>query len=289
MDRFDRFTDAARRALTLAQDEAQRFDHDYIGTEHLLLGLVREGEGVPARVLANMNVELFKVRTAVKFIIGRGDRPAVGEVRLTPRAKRVIALAIQESEALGHNYIGTEHLLLGLVREGEGIAAGVLQSLGVNLDRLRHYVIAELGREQGPGPTTTAAVWPERRRRVSSASPYEATIGFSRAVRVGDRIVVSGTAPIRPDGSVDPDAEAQARQCLKIILQAILDAGGLPEDVVRTRIYVTDRGDAEAVGRAHGSVFGEIRPASTMVVVAGLLDERWKVEIAAEAVVQRRA
>ena len=128
MDRFDKFTDRARKVLTLAQDEAQRFNHNYIGTEHLLLGLVREGEGVAARVLENMNVELAKVRTAVEFIIGRGDRPVVGEVGLTPRAKRVIELAIDEARRLGHNYIGTEHLLLGLVREGEGIAAGVLES-----------------------------------------------------------------------------------------------------------------------------------------------------------------
>ena len=120
MDRFDKFTDRARKVLTLAQDEAQRFNHNYIGTEHLLLGLVREGEGVAARVLENMNVELAKVRTAVEFIIGRGDRPVVGEVGLTPRAKRVIELAIDEARRLGHNYIGTEHLLLGPRPRGRG-------------------------------------------------------------------------------------------------------------------------------------------------------------------------
>jgi ATP-dependent Clp protease ATP-binding subunit ClpC len=153
MDRFDKFTDRARKVLTLAQDEAQRFNHNYIGTEHLLLGLVREGEGVAARVLENMNVELAKVRTAVEFIIGRGDRPVVGEVGLTPRAKRVIELAIDEARRLGHNYIGTEHLLLGLVREGEGIAAGVLESLGVNLDKVRHEVIRVLSQSSSAGPT----------------------------------------------------------------------------------------------------------------------------------------
>ena len=153
MDRFDKFTDRARKVLTLAQDEAQRFNHNYIGTEHLLLGLVREGEGVAARVLENMNVELSKVRTAVEFIIGRGDRPVVGEVGLTPRAKRVIELAIDEARRLGHNYIGTEHLLLGLVREGEGIAAGVLESLGVNLDKVRHQVIHVLSQSSSTAPT----------------------------------------------------------------------------------------------------------------------------------------
>ncbi|HET9877978.1 MAG TPA: ATP-dependent Clp protease ATP-binding subunit [Candidatus Limnocylindria bacterium] len=152
MDRFDKFTDRARKVLTLAQDEAQRFNHNYIGTEHLLLGLVREGEGVAARVLENMNVELSKVRTAVEFIIGRGDRPVVGEVGLTPRAKRVIELAIDEARRLGHNYIGTEHLLLGLVREGEGIAAGVLESLGVNLDKVRHQVIHVLSQSTSSAP-----------------------------------------------------------------------------------------------------------------------------------------
>src|SRR3974377_912193 len=136
-DRFDKFTERARRVLTLAQEEAQRFNHNYIGTEHLLLGLVRENEGVAAKVLSNLGVELNKVRSAVEFIIGRGDRIVLGEIGLTPRAKKVIELAVDEARRLNHHYIGTEHLLLGLVREGEGIAAGVLESLGVNLERVR--------------------------------------------------------------------------------------------------------------------------------------------------------
>jgi hypothetical protein len=144
MDRFDKFTDRARKVLTLAQDEAQRFNHNYIGTEHILLGLLRVEDGVAAQVLENMSVELPKVRMGVEFIIGRGDRPVVREVGLTPRAKRVIELAIDEARRLGHNYIGSEHLLLGLVREGEGIAAGVLESLGVSLDKVRHEVIRVL-------------------------------------------------------------------------------------------------------------------------------------------------
>ena len=139
-DRFDKFTERARRVLTLAQEEALRFNHNYIGTEHLLLGLVREGEGVAAKVLANLGVELNKVRSAVEFIIGRGDRAVMGEIGLTPRAKKVIELAVDEARRLGHHYIGTEHLLLGLVREGEGIAAGVLESLGVSLDKVRAEV-----------------------------------------------------------------------------------------------------------------------------------------------------
>ena len=179
MDRFDKFTDRARKVLTLAQDEAQRFNHNYIGTEHLLLGLVREGEGVAARVLENMNVELAKVRTAVEFIIGRGDRPVVGEVGLTPRAKRVIELAIDEARRLGHNYIGTEHLLLGLVREGEGIAAGVLESLGVNLDKVRHEVIRVLSQSSSAGPS------PETKRASKTPTVDQLGINLTDAVRAG--------------------------------------------------------------------------------------------------------
>jgi ATP-dependent Clp protease ATP-binding subunit ClpC len=150
-DRFDKFTERARRVLTLAQEEALRFNHNYIGTEHLLLGLVREGEGVAAKVLANLGVELNKVRSAVEFIIGRGDRAVMGEIGLTPRAKKVIELAVDEARRLGHHYIGTEHLLLGLVREGEGIAAGVLESLGVSLDKVRAEVTRILSQSQPQG------------------------------------------------------------------------------------------------------------------------------------------
>src|SRR5437868_3301588 len=150
-DRFDKFTERARRVLTLAQEEAQRFNHNYIGTEHLLLGLVREGDGVAAKVLSNLGVELNKVRSAVEFIIGRGDRATTGEIGLTPRAKRVIELAVDEARRLNHSYIGTEHLLLGLVREGEGIAAGVLESLGVNLERVRGETTRILAQNQQQG------------------------------------------------------------------------------------------------------------------------------------------
>ena len=122
------------------------------------------------------------------------------------------------------------------------------------------------------------------RRRVSSGSPFEPRVGFSRAVRVGQRVLVSGTAPVWPDGSCDFDPATQARRCFAIILAALAELGGRPADVVRTRTYLVDRDDWEAIGRVHGEVFGEIRPASTMVVVAGLLDPRWRVEIEAEAV-----
>ena len=136
--RFEKFSERARRVLSLAQEEAIRFNHNYIGTEHILLGLVRENEGVAARVLANMNVDLQKVRSAVEFIIGRGENKVSGDnIGLTPRAKKVIELAVDEARRMNHHYIGTEHLLVGLMREGEGVAAGVLESLGVSLEKAR--------------------------------------------------------------------------------------------------------------------------------------------------------
>ena len=135
--RFEKFSERARRVLSLAQEEAQRFNHNYIGTEHILLGLVRETEGVAARVLSGLGVDLSKVRSAVEFIIGRGEKPAQGEIGLTPRAKKVVELAVDEARRMNHTYIGTEHLLIGLLREGEGVAAGVLESLGVTLEKVR--------------------------------------------------------------------------------------------------------------------------------------------------------
>ena len=154
--RFEKFSERARRVLSLAQEEAQRFNHNYIGTEHILLGLVRETDGVAARVLSSLNVELTKVRSAVEFIIGRGERPSPGEIGLTPRAKKVIELAVDEARRLNHHYIGTEHLLIGLMREGEGVAAGVLESLGVNLDKVRSETSRILSQSVSQGSHSSA-------------------------------------------------------------------------------------------------------------------------------------
>jgi ATP-dependent Clp protease ATP-binding subunit ClpC len=164
---FDKFTERARKVLSLAQEEAQRFNHPYIGTEHLLLGLVREGEGVAARVLTNMGVQLPKVRSAVEFIIGRGEGAVIGEIGLTPRAKKVIELAVDEARRLDHSYIGTEHLLLGLVREGEGIAAGVLESLGVNLEKVRQQVMQVVNQSSSTSQS-----------KAQTKTPYMDALGF---------------------------------------------------------------------------------------------------------------
>jgi len=125
------------------------------------------------------------------------------------------------------------------------------------------------------------------RVRIASGSPFEDTIGFSRAIRVGDRVLVSGTAPVWPDGSCDPDPEVQARRCFEIITAALAEAGASTADVVRTRMFLTDAAHADAVARAHANAVGRARPAATMVVVSALLDPRWKVEIEAEALITR--
>ena len=147
-DKFDKFTERARLALSLAQDEAQKLNHNYMGTEHILLGLVREEmhDSIAMKILQDFDVQPQTVRRQVMHIIGRGDRIVLGEVGLTPRAKKVLELAVDEARRLNHHYIGTEHLLLGLIREGEGIAAGVLESMGVSLGRARNALTDMLAR-----------------------------------------------------------------------------------------------------------------------------------------------
>ncbi len=151
---FERFTDRARRVVVLAQEEARLLNHGYIGTEHILLGLVSEGDGVAARSLERLGVSLEAVRAKVEGIIGRGGGAPSGHIPFTPRAKKVLELSLRESLQLGHNYIGTEHILLGLIREGEGVAAQVLVSLGVDVSRVRQEVIQQLSGYRGGPPGT---------------------------------------------------------------------------------------------------------------------------------------
>jgi ATP-dependent Clp protease ATP-binding subunit ClpC len=156
---FERFTDKARRVVVLAQEEARMLSHNYIGTEHILLGLVHEGEGVAAKALEALDIHLEAVRLQVEEIIGKGQQALPGHIPFTPRAKKVLELSLRESLQLGHDYIGTEHILLGLVREGEGVAAQVLVRLGADLNRVRVEVIklvhggqGEAERVVGPRP-----------------------------------------------------------------------------------------------------------------------------------------
>jgi ATP-dependent Clp protease ATP-binding subunit ClpA len=141
---FERFTDRARRVVVLAQEEARLLNHNYIGTEHILLGLIQEGEGVAAKALESLNISLEAVRSQVEEIIGQGGSSPSGHIPFTPRAKKVLELSLREALQLGHNYIGTEHILLGLIREGEGVAAQVLVKLGADLARVRQQVVQVL-------------------------------------------------------------------------------------------------------------------------------------------------
>src|SRR4029453_5445816 len=138
---FERFTDRARRVVVLAQEEARMLNHNYIGTEHILLGLVRERDGVAGIALVSLDISLDAVRQQVEEIIGKGQAAPTGHIPFTPRAKKVLELSLREALQLGHNYIGTQHILLGLIREGEGVAAQVLQKLGADLNRVRQTVI----------------------------------------------------------------------------------------------------------------------------------------------------
>ena len=154
---FERFTDRARRVVVLAQEEARMLNHNYIGTEHILLGLIHEGEGVAAKSLESLGVSLESVRSQVEEIIGQGQQAPSGHIPFTPRAKKVLELSLREALQLGHNYIGTEHILLGLIREGEGVAAQVLVKLGADLNRVRQQVIQLLSGYQGKEPLTSGA------------------------------------------------------------------------------------------------------------------------------------
>jgi ATP-dependent Clp protease ATP-binding subunit ClpC len=159
---FERFTDRARRVIVLAQEEARMLNHNYIGTEHILLALIHEGEGIAAKALQSLHISLEAARQQVERIIGRGKAAPIGHIPFTPRAKKVLELSLREALQLGHNYIGTEHILLGLVREGEGVGAQVLQRLGPNLDSVGLAVVQELHGHSA-----------RKFRKISSPSPFE--------------------------------------------------------------------------------------------------------------------
>ena len=172
---FERFTDRARRVVVLAQEEARMLNHNYIGTEHILLGLIHEGEGVAAKALESLGISLEAVRQKVEEIIGHGQQSPSGHIPFTPRAKKVLELSLREALQINHSYIGTEHILLGLIREGEGVAAQVLVKLGADLNRVRNQVLQLLSGFQGKEAATSGA--PEQ-----GSTP----------------VVVDGAGPVRP-------------------------------------------------------------------------------------------
>jgi ATP-dependent Clp protease ATP-binding subunit ClpC len=161
---MERFTDRARRVVELAQEEARMLNHNYIGTEHILLGLIHEGEGVAAQALESLGISLDAVRQQVEEIIGQGQQAPSGHIPFTPRAKKVLELSLREALQLGHDYIGTEHILLGLIREGDGVAAQVLVKLGADLNRVRQQVIQLLHGHQGAGVMSAGSRLGERVR-----------------------------------------------------------------------------------------------------------------------------
>ena len=183
MSMWEPFTERARRSIVLAQEEAQRLGNNYIGTEHILLGIISEGESLAAKVLETLGVNLSKVRQEVEAIVGRGGQTVQQEMVFTPRAKRVIELAFEEARQLNHNYIGTEHLLLGLIREGEGVAARVLTNLGVDPAKVRVQTTSLLGAEGQP-PGAQGQVQDPDPRRVRSRSDHARS---REQTRPGDR------------------------------------------------------------------------------------------------------
>jgi ATP-dependent Clp protease ATP-binding subunit ClpC len=206
---FERFTERARQIVVLAQDEARMLKHNYIGTEHLLLGLLREEEGLAARVLESMDITLEEVRNQVSRIVGRGDEPLVsGQIPFTPRAKKVLELSLREAMALGHNYIGTEHILLGVVRENEGVAARILLDFDADADKIRNEVFRMLG---GPRRRSGAPPWPGPRgaapelERIRALKDTAIEKGqFERAAQLRDRERKLGSAAGREAEGVPP-------------------------------------------------------------------------------------
>jgi Clp amino terminal domain, pathogenicity island component/UvrB/uvrC motif len=191
---FERFTDRARLVVVLAQQEARRLDHGYIGTEHILLGLIHEGEGAAARALDSLGISLDAVRQQVEEIIGRGQQAPSGHIPFTPRAKKVLELSLREALQLGHDYIGTEHILLGLVREGGGVAAQILVKLGADLNRVRQQVIQLLHGHQAKEPVSAWSTAGELRLLPAVKARMEAV--EQRLTSIEQRI---GTGPDTSD------------------------------------------------------------------------------------------
>jgi len=183
---FKRFTDPARRVVVLAQEEARMLNHNYIGTEHILLGLIHEGEGVAAQALKSLDISLEAVRQQVGEIIGHGQAAPIGHIPFTPRAKKVFELSFREALQLGHTYIGTEHILLGLIREGEGVAAQVLQQMGADLGRARREVIRLLSGDHPAAGETAGAAQSVEAARCGSCQAWLSDSGRITALEVQD-------------------------------------------------------------------------------------------------------
>jgi ATP-dependent Clp protease ATP-binding subunit ClpC len=260
---FERFTDRARRVVVLAQEEARMLNHNYIGTEHILLGLIHEGEGVAAKALESLGISLEAVRSQVEEIIGQGQQAPSGHIPFTPRAKKVLELSLREALQLGHNYIGTEHILLGLIREGEGVAAQVLVKLGADLNRVRQQVIQLLsgyqgkesatagGGQAGEGAPSTSLVLDQFGRNLTQAardSKLDPVIGREKEI---ERVmqVLSRRTKNNPVLVGEPGVGKTA--VVEGLAQAIVK-GEVPETLKDKQIYTLDLGALVAGSRYRG-------------------------------------
>ena len=251
---FERFTDRARRVIVLAQEEARQLNHNYIGTEHILLGLIHEGEGVAPQALSELGISLQSVRLQVEQIIGQGAAAPPGHIPFTPRAKKVLELSLREALQLGHNYIGTEHILLGLVREGEGVAAQVLQKLGAGLHRVREEVIRVLSKYSGESqPDVDAADRPE--------SPLEWSAPSSRVLRLSRNVAVSlGRQTVEPEHILLGLLAARDQVVGRVLKELQVDPGGIGawiEDNLRPKVEPADRSET---GRSERPEQGPSQP-----------------------------
>ncbi|MBJ81733.1 MAG: NDP-hexose 4-ketoreductase, partial [Acidimicrobiaceae bacterium] len=269
---FERFTDRARRVVVLAQEEARLLNHNYIGTEHILLGLIHEGEGVAAKALESLGISLEAVRSQVEEIIGQGGSSPSGHIPFTPRAKKVLELSLREALQLGHNYIGTEHILLGLIREGEGVAAQVLVKLGADLSRVRQQVIqllsgysgsgqgegSELGKEtvggstdRGDGPQGGSAVLDQFGRNLTQNARDKALDPVIGRLRETERVmqVLSRRTKNNPVLIGEPGVGKTA--IVEGLAQKIV-AGEVPETLRAKQLYTLDLGALVAGSRYRG-------------------------------------
>jgi len=259
---FERFTDRARRVVVLAQEEARMLNHNYIGTEHILLGLVHEGEGSAAKALESLGISLEGVRAQVQEIIGRGQQTPTGHIPFTPRAKKVLELSLREALQLGHNYIGTEHILLGLIREGEGVAAQVLVKLGADLPRVRQQVNALLSGGQGKEPVqagkrtsenvpATSVVLDQFGRNLTQAAregTLDPVIGREKEI---ERVMQVLSRRTKNNPCLIGEAGVGKTAVVEGLAQAIV-AGEVPETLTDKQLYTLDMGSLVAGSRYRG-------------------------------------
>ncbi|NQS88783.1 AAA family ATPase, partial [Patescibacteria group bacterium] len=273
---FNRFTERARRAILLAREEAKKLDHDYLGTEHLLLGLIREGEGIAAMALQNLGVDLKQVRQEVEKAVGKGGGSLfLGQIPFTPRAKKVLELAVTEARDLGHNYIGTEHLLLGLIREGEGVAAQILTSLGADLDKVREEVVSLLGEKvtvqkaSGPGITPTLDRFGRDLTELAKDGELDPVIGREKEI---ERVVQILSRRTKNNPVLIGEAGVGKTAIAEGIAQRIVD-GSLPEPLLGKRVVTIELGSVVAGTKYRGEfekrmerILNEIRKAKNIIL-----------------------